>query len=118
MIRIAGKTFDCPINYFAGEQNADIEITLPTDVKLTDDEILSLKNATLLEELEVNYGEVKGVLGSYNLVGWKAVENTWNGIRFRWQTYRTTDLEALKQENEDLTQALLELAEIVGGGNG
>ena len=88
-----------------------------SDYEMSDEELLSLRSAALLEELEVNYGKVGGVIATYNLVGWKAIENR-NGLRVRWQTYRTTDLEALKQENEDLTQALLELAEIVGGGNG
>ena len=117
MVRIDGKTYDCSPNYHAGESGADIEIAFPLGYEMSDEELLSLRSAALLEELEVDYGKVGGVIATYNLVGWKAIENR-NGLRVRWQTYRTTDLEALKQENEDLTQALLELAEIVGGGNG
>lgn len=118
MVRIAGKTFDCPINYSAGPQNADIEIIIPSSAKLSDDDIVAIKNADKLEELDYAYGKIGGVIGVYSLLGWQAVEMLYNGIRFRWQTYRTTDINQIKQDNEDLTQALLELAQIVGGDNG
>lgn len=118
MIRIAGYTIDSNVNYRAGESGADIEIMVPFNTALTDEDITALKNATLIEELRNSYGTVGDVISEYVLVGWKAIERTPKGIFFRWQTYRTTDLDALRQENEELTEAILELAQIVGGGNG
>ena len=118
MVRIAGRTYDCPINYNAGPESADIEIVVPKSASLSDEDVAAIKNATEMEEVDYNFGSEVGVIGTYALVGWKLVENLYNGTRFRWQTYRTTDIEKIKQDNEDLTQALLELAEIVGGNNG
>ena len=121
MVRIGNITFDCTANY----SNADVEIIIPISHEITDEELLTLKNSTLLEEVEVNYGEETGTIATYALCGWKSMERVYGGTRIRWQTYRTTDIEPLKeqlklaqQDNEDLTQALLELAEIVGGSNG
>lgn len=123
MVRIANRLLDCIVNYSAGEGGADIEIRVKEG--LTDEDILAIRDAEFLEEMEVNYGEVKDVIGKYVLVGWKSIIKGWDGLRFCWQTYRTTDLDEMKkqlekatQDNEDLTQALLELAEIVGGSNG
>ena len=123
MVRIANRLLDCIVNYSAGEDGADIEIRVKEE--LTDEDILAIRDAEFLEEMEVNYGEVKDVIGKYVLVGWKSIIKGWDGLRFCWQTYRTTDLDEMKkqlekatQDNEDLTQALLELAEIVGGNNG
>ena len=78
----------------------------------------AIKNAETLERLNMNYGEEIGVLATYHLIEWKKVEKVRYGIKFAWQTYSATDMEQLKQDNEDLTAALLELAAIVGGGNG
>ncbi len=116
MVRIAGLEIEASVVYNAGPSNADIEIKITGGV---DDETLNLlKNATELEDLEVDYGEIKGVRGTYQLFGWRKIENVRDGLRISWQTYRTTDIEQIKQDNEDLTQAVLELAQIVGGDNG
>lgn len=115
MVRVGGKTFDAFVNYSAGEYGGDIELTIPGTLKLTDEELLAIRDAKTLEELDTNFGVINGVRGVYALIGWRAVENTPSGIRIRWQTYRTTDIEQIRQENEDLTQALLDLAERIGG---
>lgn len=114
MVRIAGMTFDTDIE-INGET---VEATIPNEYDLSDEQVETLKNAKKLERLDMNYGKEVGVLASYNLVDWRKVEKERYGMRFGWQTYRTTDVDQLKQDNEDLTQALLELAEIVGGDNG
>ena len=118
MIQICGKLFDCYPNTHAGNENADIEIKIPLSYGLTDADIDEIKNATQLDELQMHHGTVGGVIWTYSLIKWKVVANELDGIRFKWQTYRDTDVSQLRQDNEDLTQALLELAEIVGGGNG
>lgn len=116
MFRIEGIVFDGYLNYTAGASGADIEAKIEGGV---DETVLNkLKNATILEDLDVEYGEVKGVRGVYQLFGWRKVENVRGGLTVSWQTYRTTDIEKIKQDNEDLTKALLELAQIIGGGNG
>jgi hypothetical protein len=117
MFKIDGTTFDGYLNYRAGSSCADIEAKIIGGV---DDETLGrLKDATLLEDLLVEYGEVKKVRGTYQLFGWRRIENAEDGLIISWQTYRTTDIEQMKRDNEDLTQAILELAAIVGGdGNG
>lgn len=115
MVRIAGKTIDT----FATYSNADIEIIVPNGADMSDTEVLEIRDADLIEEISVNFGKVGGVVASYVLLGWKSVERLGRDMRFRWQTYRSTDLDQLKQDNEDLTQAVLELAAIIGGeGNG
>lgn len=118
MFRVSEKLYDGAVNLHAGETGSDIEVIIPVDVPVSDDDLMDLKGATVLEDLIVEYGEVKGVRGTYSLCGWQSIENTRLGLRIRWQTYRSTDINQLRQENEDLTAALLELAAIVGGGNG
>ena len=70
-----------------------------------------------------------GVLvGDYALIKWRRIELVDGGVQILWQTYVVgevntlkeriaaleSDNSSLRQENEDLTDALLELAEIVG----
>lgn len=113
MIRIANMVFDTDAE-ISGES---VETTIPTSAGLTEEQIEAIKNAKLLERLNVNYGDVTGILAAYNLIEWRKVEKVRDGTRFAWQTYRTTDIEQLKQDNEDLTAAVLELAALIGGGN-
>ena len=119
MIRIAGITINGNVNYIQGEHYAEVVLRIVDASSITEEELSAIKNATELEEYVVAYG-VEGDTGSqYALLGWRRVEKTWDGaLVIAWQTYRATDIETLRQDNEDLTQALLELAEIVGGGNG
>lgn len=117
MIRIGGMTLNADVSYSAGENGGDIEIVIPYSAQLTDEQLLSIRDAETLEELDMNFGIANGVRGTYALLGWRSIEKAYNGLRIRWQTYRTTDIEQLKQDNEDLTAALLELAALIGGGN-
>lgn len=118
MVRIGDLILDCVASYSANDSIAFVEIVVPATHEITNDELLAIKDAQLLEELNVEYGEITGVKAVYALYGWQGFEKIWGGTRIRWQTYRTTDIEQIKQDNEDLTQALLELAQIVGGDNG
>lgn len=115
MVRIAGETIDASVLYREGEHGSYIEMTVPHSRPLTDEEVVMLRDATMIEELSVNYGEVGEPSAAYSLAGWLGIEKAWDGIHFKWQTYRTTDIEQLRQDNEDLTAALLELAAIIGG---
>lgn len=111
MVRISDMCFDTD-----AEINGEtIEVTIPKEYELENEQIESLKNAKTLERLSMNYGKETGILAVYNLIEWRKVEKVRYGIRLAWQTYRTTDIEQIKQDNEDLTQAVLELAQIVGG---
>ena len=114
MIRIANHTFDAYLN----QTNGEIEVLIPNGTSVSDEQLVDIKNSKLLEELVSNFGSEPELIGTYSLVDWMAVERRPNGLIIRWQTYRTTDIDQLKQDNEDLTAALLELAEIVGGNNG
>lgn len=115
MIRIADHEFETNATYEVNTADATVSVKLVGSY--TDDDLNELKNAKLLEAITSVGGEDM-VVGSYVLVAWKSVEKTHDGYRLVWQTYQTTELDKLKQENEDLTQAVLELAAIVGGGNG
>jgi hypothetical protein len=118
MIQIGGLTLDCFATYTANESGANVEVFVPNEINLSDDDIVAMKNATSIEQIEKNFGVVGNVVAEYSLVCWQSVVKRPTGIWFTWQTYRTTDIEQIKQDNEDLTQALLELAQIVGGDNG
>ena len=111
MYRIADLLLDGSIAVDVEGNTPHIDFTVPLSRELTDEEIVAIKNASLIEEVETNYGEVGNVVSSYNISGWISVRKGWNGTCFTWNTCRLSDL-------EDLTQAVLELAEIVGGNNG
>ena len=116
MIRVAGLTLDGYIRYVQGEKYAELELRISRDRSMTDEEIASVKNAEQLEEFILEYGQEGDTIGTYNLYGWRRIVKDWDGSTIiSWQTNRTTDIEQLRQDNEDLTQAILELAEIVGG---
>lgn len=115
MVRIAGRTLPGYVTYLSGVQDADIELLVPYEAGLTSDDIAAIQSAETLEEFALNHGEVGETIGVYHLYTWQSVGKNAGGYRFRWQTYRTTDINQLKQDNEDLTQAVLELAQIVGG---
>ena len=115
-VRIAGYELECDVDENAGPQNVDLGMTVYHPESFSDEDILKIRDATLLEEVALDYNEQPVVVRRYNLIGWRAIEQVRFGLCFRWQTYRTTDIEQLRQDNEDLTQALLELAEIIGGG--
>lgn len=110
MIEIANMRFDASVERRDGEVG-----TLINGIKCTDDIVAGIRDAKELKEITISLDGKESVLSLYNLIEWKSIENVGSGILFKWQTYRTTDIEQIKQDNEDLTQALLELAEIVGG---
>lgn len=129
MVRISGKTFEGVVSLKTGEAGAEIEVLFEQADAITDEDLIAMKNATLLEDLVVNYGEVTGVRGSYALYGWRSIRTTTSGkLQISWQTYQTTDVSEMQsriaeleeqlaaaiEENEVLEDALLELAEIIG----
>ena len=107
MIRIANMLFEAEPEY----RGESVEVTIPREANLTDAQSEAIKNADTLERMDMNYGEVVGVSASYHLIEWKKVEKVRGGTKFVWQTYSVSDM-------EDLTQAVLELAAIIGGDNG
>lgn len=116
MVRINDKLINGSVMMTDCGSYAAVELSVPSTVTLTDEEMLEIRDASLIEEIAVDYGEPGEAIASYNLVGWISVSKVWDGIHFMWQTYRSTDINQIKQDNEDLTQAVLELAAIIGGG--
>ena len=112
MLRINDKIYNGNAYY---KIDASGEIVADISDELSDEQISEIKNATLLQKLD---DRDQSVDGEYRLIGWRFIENTNNGIRVSWQTYVVTDVEQLRQDNEDLTSAILELAAIIGGDNG
>lgn len=112
MIKINGKTYRGNIVYCANSRG-DLSATFTGG--LIDEDITSVLNATEITEIANDTGETLGV---YSLVKWRGMEKSGMDLVVLWQTYVLDDINQVKQDNEDLTQALLELAEIVGGGNG
>jgi len=110
MVRIAGMLFEANLDCY-GEY---IDLTIQDE--LTEEQIQAIKNATILERVIMEYGQETNIVTVYNLLGWKKVEKVRYGMQFTFQTYHLTDVDQLKQDNEDLTQAVLELAAIIGGG--
>lgn len=115
MVRIANRLIDGTVITTDCGSGAAVELTVPVSVPLTDEDMIEIRDASLIEEVAVEYGEPGDVIASYNLFTWISVTKM-NGIHFMWQTYRSTDINQIKQDNEDLTQAVLELAAIIGGG--
>ena len=118
-----GKPSFMPLNYERG-----IGVVIPSDTPV--DVISELQNATLLEILDQKTEEV---VGSYKLIEWRSYEkvyyNNHHGIALEWTTINNDDILKLQKrvdeletanaflsdENQTLTDALLELAEIIGG---
>ena len=113
MIRIGTYEFDNTARYQIDYANATIMVEILGDIP--DEEFNDLKRATLMQAY-TSIDKVETLIAEYNLVSWKSVEKTGRGYRFVWYTYKPADIESLRQDNEDLTEALLELAAIVGGG--
>ena len=123
MIRIAGFEYMGQVRFHTGPSFTDIETFIPDRYSLTDNLFRELMNADMLETLAIN-PETKReeVVGRYNLITWRAAERIAGGIKMSWQTYKETDLLDLKErldeaetENSDLTDAVIELAAIIGG---
>lgn len=118
----SGKPSFIPLNYEKG-----IGVVIPEDT--SKDVITELQEATLLEILDEKTEET---VGTYRLTGWRKIEhvysNGYHGISLLWTTVnldvvsqleeRIEELKGINQslteENATLTDAILELAAIVG----
>ena len=124
MFRVAGKMYTGDVNRFDGDDARGLSAFF--GVNTSDEDLIALKNADLLEELSDD-GET--VIASYHLTGWRRVELALGGIKVLWDTISNqevdelkemmnelrADNEQLRQDNEDLVAALMELAELIGG---
>lgn len=119
MYRIAGMVFNGQINYNAGSDHRMIAITVPDS--LTENQILALKNAELIEVLGNDNNDI---IGSYRLTGWRRVEKVANGIQFMWSTITTVEVdtinakitqqgETLSDHTETLNNNAIELSDIL-----
>ena len=115
MIEIAGFRFDTFVSYSPSDTGVDIVIAIDESA-LDDEKIRAILDAKTIKEIAADLDGNESVITIYNLVAWRSIERSGRNLVFRWQTYSTTELEQLRQDNEDLTEALLELAAIVGGG--
>ena len=129
--KIAGHVFDgrpsfMPLNYERG-----VGVVVPADTPM--DVIMELQSATLLEILDEKTLET---VGTHRLTGWRSIEHVnyerHQGIALVWTTinldivskleHKIETLEAenqsLTEENATLTDAILELAAIVGEEDG
>ena len=127
MFRIAGHVFEGAINFCALNSGKGIAVVVPADTSVSVME--QLKNATLIEVLDSG----DEVIGSYRLTGWRKMEtvnaNGEPGMMITWSTVNLDELDTLKDkvtaleaenaqlqtDNADLTAAIFELAEIIGG---
>ena len=109
MILINGKKYKGNVIYCANTRG-DVSATFTGG--LSDEDISNVLNAKEIAELANDTGET---LSIYSLVKWRGMEKSGNNLVVLWQTYIHDDIEQIKQDNEDLTQAVLELAQIVGG---
>lgn len=113
MIVINGKFYQGSVVYCANTRG-DLSATFTGG--LSDAEITAVLNATEIREVNDFTQETIAI---YALVHWRGMEKRGNDLTILWQTFIHDDVEALKTDSEDLTQAVLELAAIIGGdGNG
>ena len=129
MFVIKGHEFGSNVNTRAGTDARAIAAVVPEST--SEAVIDEIKNADLLEVLD-GAGQVTA---RYQLTGWRSIARVFTGIQLMWNTISTDevdelkkDVQALQAENErleqdnaqkardieDLTQAVLELAEIIG----
>ena len=129
MFVIKGHEFGGNVNTRAGNDARAIAAVVPEST--SEAVIDEIKNADLLEVLDGS-GQVTA---RYQLTGWRSIARVFTGIQLMWNTISTDevdelkkDVQALQAENErleqdnaqkardieDLTQAVLELAEIIG----
>lgn len=111
MIKINGKTYEGQVIYNANFRG-DVSATFKGG--LSDEEITDALNAKEIAVVD-NAGNT---LAIYSLIKWRGMEQSGHDLIIFWQTYVLNEVEGIKTDTEDLTAALLELAEIVGGGNG
>ena len=109
MIKINGKEYSGTV-LFNSNVHGDVSATFVGG--LEPDEINDVLSATELFEIA---DDTKETLSVYSLIKWRSMERIGNNLKILWQTYVLNEVESIRQDNEDLTQALLELAQIVGG---
>lgn len=112
MIVISGKRYSGNVVSCANSRG-DVSATFLGG--LTDSEITAVLNAKEIAETDNRTGET---LSIYSLVKWRGMEKRDDSLVVLWQTYIHDDVNSLKADNETLTQAVLELAAIIGGQNG
>ena len=119
---IAGRRFeDVPsFSYENGERRVTIAVPYDTERSV----IFELQDAM---ELQVTDPLGREIIGNYRLVGWRGIETFLksNGVfqyLITWAIPNLDETENLKKritelenENEDLTQVILELAAYIGG---
>ena len=124
MFRIAGHTFKGQVNLRAGNDARAISVVIPADTEMTT--VAELQEARTIEVMD---GQEE-VVGTYRLINWKRVEHLSNGIQLMWSTISTDEIDALnarievlekentelRAENEDLSEAVVELAALVANG--
>lgn len=127
MIRICNHDFRGRPSFNIGFNRRCVDVVVPIE---TSTEVLEeLKEADHLDLI----GDFGDVIGTYRLTEWIAMEKVYDGSRsgiaIRWNTVTLDEVDRLKQEIEDLrsqnadlteennilTDALLELAEVIGG---
>ena len=108
-IKINGKEYSGTV-LFNSNVHGDVSATFVGG--LEPDEINDVLSATELFEIA---DDTKETLSVYSLIKWRSMERIGNNLKILWQTYVLNEVESIRQDNEDLTQAVLELAQIVGG---
>lgn len=122
-LRVAGHIFDGIVNVGCGPARRDVAIVVPEDTSF---EVLEeLKNAKKIEQLDEN---AELVMETFTLTSWSRMErvasNFHNGIAVYWHVLHEDDFDNLKTQvnnlaidNEDLLNAILELAEMIAEQN-
>lgn len=128
MIHVLGYKFEGSLDYSNGESFAELCLHIPKESCLSEMDLDKIKKATVIEEISTHYGEELETVGKYSLFGWLRVEkDVFGGYRIVWQTNRLTDVDtmkaqieqlqtensALRKENSEKEEALMELAAII-----
>lgn len=126
MIRILGHEYYANPSFNVGYDRRCIAVVFPSD--LSSELIEAFKDAESLDVL----GKKKEVIATHRLAGWQSVEKVFSGdhegLAIKWFTITLDEVDALKkqisdlesenrtftEENATLTDAILELAAIVG----
>jgi len=58
-------------------------------------------------------GSDERVTASYKIVGWKAIEHLWDGIRITWQTYAPDEIDTMQEKMDEMEQALAKASSVI-----
>ena len=120
-VRVAGHVFDGIVNVGCGPLRRDAAIVVPEDTPI---EVLEdLRSAKKIEQLDESGELVEQI---FTLTGWSRMEhvasNFHTGIAVYWRMLNDDDFDRLKAQidnlsidNEDLLNAVLELAAMIAG---